>query len=64
MMIALPVEMTSTLAPFGWAAAGIVCAGLIAVLVALVRADRPRRESSAGTAAAPSGAPRVDRLAA
>jgi hypothetical protein len=64
MMIALPLDMTSTLAPFGWTAAAIVSAGFAALLVAALRAGRPRRASADGTAAAAGGAPRAARLAA
>ena len=64
MMIALPLDMTSTLAPFGWTAAAIVSAGFAALLVAAHRTSRPRRASADGTAAAAGGAPRADRLAA
>jgi hypothetical protein len=64
MMIAQPFDMTTVFAPFWWAAAGIVFAGLATVLRAAVRADRPRPRASYDIALTPGGAPSVDRLAA
>ncbi len=47
MMTTLAVDLTSTLAPFGWAAMGGVGVGFVAILVAALRARRVRRPERA-----------------
>ena len=42
MISSMPLDLTPTLAPFGWAALGFVMAGLAAVLVEAIRDRRAR----------------------
>jgi phage/plasmid primase-like uncharacterized protein len=44
MIGSFPLDLTSVLVPFGWAGATIVIVGLTALVVAAMRAGRPRRD--------------------
>ena len=58
MIATFAADLTSTLAPFGWAAFGFVAAGLGAVVTALIvaRASRPTAPTRAATSAPPQTA--------
>lgn len=58
MITTFAADLTSMLAPFGWAAVGFVAAGLGAVVTALIvaRASRPTAPTRAATSAPPQTA--------